>query len=388
MKKILSLLIAGLLLTTSLVACGDDETTEEGGATKETVAQDYFEDINKTGRFEYDVNDEGDYELTGYTPYSVTEVDLVLPSEVNGRDIVGITAGFFKGSTKIKSITFPEGSKYEYIGDAVFSDCDLLTSITLPETITSIGKNIFDGCDNLKTVTLSSKITEIPVHAFANCKSLTAIDLSNVKTINDGAFTNCSALTNVTVSNDLEYATKDAFRGCTSLAYNKDGGVCYLGNAANKYVLLVTPETPANMGIKECVVNANTKVIADRAFLNCSKLEKITLSDSVKVINGTTFENCGKLTYNESENGLYLGTAANPYMVLIKLKMPNVEDFTLNKDTKIITATAFAEAKALEDISYGALAADWDKIIKADAWNHDIDVNVTFSDNTMITIEG
>ena len=210
--------------------------------------------------------------------------------------------------------------------------------------------------------------------------------MANVKTIQSKAFLNCESLVNVIVSNKLEYATYDAFRGCTNIAYNKDGGLCYLGDAANKHVLLVKPES---QNILSCTVNANTKVIADRAFLDCNDLTSITLSDSVKVINGTSFENCEELQYNVKENGCYLGTVANPYMALIKIEMPNIEDFTLNKDTKIITSTAFAEAKKLEDISFGALKADWDKIIKAADWTSGIDanVNVTFSDNSLITIE-
>lgn len=374
MKKILSLLIAGLLLT-SLVACNDKTTTNDAEKNDETVVKDYIEDAAKTGKFEYELNDEGDYEITKYEPTTVAQVDLVLPHEANGRDIVGIADGVFKSSTTIKSVTIP--ATYEYIGDAAFADCDLLTAVILPESITSIGASVFNGCDSLKTITLSSKITEIPEFAFNNCKALTAINLANVKSIQRGAFANCSELVSVIVSNKIEYATKTAFAGCSKLVYNKDGGLCYLGDATNKNVLLVQPES---LTVTNCTVNANTKVVADSAFLNCKDLKTINLSPSIKVINGTAFENCSELKYNVIENGCYLGNEANPCMVLIKLEMPNVEDFTLDAATKIITATAFAEAINLEDIGYDATQAYWNAIIKAAEWNHKLALNITCTD--------
>ena len=143
------------------------------------------------------------------------------------------------------------------------------------------------------------------------------------------------------------------------------------------------------MNITECTVNANTKVIADNAFINCEKLQKVTLSDAVKVINGTAFENCPKLSFNESENGLYLGTEANPYKVLVKLALPSVVEFTLNKDTEIITATAFADSKYLEEISYSASKADWDKIILSSNWNNRLSLNL-FCDGVqfLVSLDG
>ena len=373
MKKILSLLIAGLLLT-SLVACNDKTTTDEKESNDETVVKDYIEDAAKTGKFEYDLID-GNYVITSYQPTTTAEVDLVLPHEINGRDIVGIADGVFQGSTTIKNVTIP--ATYEYIGDAAFADCDLLTTVVIPESVTSIGENIFDGCDSLKTITLSSKITEIPKFAFNKCKSLTAINLANVESIQRGAFQDCSELTSVIVSNKLEYATQTAFAGCSKLVYNKDGGLCYLGDATNKNILLVKPES---LNITNCAVNANTKVVADSAFLNCEALKTISLSPSIEVINGTAFENCPELKYNVIENGCYLGNEANPCMVLIKLEMPNVEDFTLDAAVKIITATAFAEAINLEDIGYDATQAYWNAIIKADEWNHRLALNINCKD--------
>lgn len=374
MKKILSILLAGLLML-SLAACGDEKENESESKENETVAQDYIEDEAKTGKFEYDLNEMGDYEITSYTPASAKQVDLILPSEVNGRDIVGIAANVFQASTTIKSVTIP--ATYQYIGDAAFADCDLITSITLPASMEAIGKNTFDGCDNLQSIALSAKITEIPEYAFNGCKSLTAINLSYVTSIENGAFSNCASLATVVISDKLEYATKMAFYGCDKLIYHKDGGLLYLGTDANKTLFLVGPES---VNIKSCAVSATTKVIADNAFINCDYLTKVTLSDSVKKVKGTAFTVCDTIEYTASENGLYLGTAENPYMILVKLEMPLVEDFSVHKDTKIITNTAFAQADILEDIGFSGTQAEWNAIIKDAEWEHDLDINVTCSD--------
>ena len=384
MKKILAILLAGLL-TLSIVSCGDKkENEEENEKESSNVEQNYIDEATNKGRFEYALNTEGDYEITKYIPYAVTAESITLPKEVNGRDIVGIAENAFKGkaSNAIKSVTVP--NTYKYIGDYAFYDCDSLVTITLPETIESIGVSAFRDCEILTDFTVPASVKVISEYAFMDCKAIKALDLSNVTTICKGAFLNCTALESITISDKIEYATKDAFQGCTALVYNEEAELKYLGNSANKNILLVSP---ASLILTECVVNGNTKVIADAAFNNCKYLTKITLSDSVKVINGTSFENCPEINYNKSENGLYLGTEANPYMVLIEVDITSVKEFKLNKDTKIITNTAFAKSNILEKIGFAGTVAEWNAIIKSADWNGDINVSVICSDETIDIVD-
>lgn len=381
MKKLLAILLAVLLML-CVISCDDQKDNEENNDETTAVDQNYIEETANKGKFEYALNSEGDYEIIKYEPYSVSISDVTLPSEINGRDIVGIAENAFKAENSIKSITVP--STYKYISSYAFYDCDSLTSITLPDTLEEIGKGAFESCDNLSTFKMPAGVKVISEFAFKDCKAITALDLSNATTIQRGAFLNCSALETITVSDKIEYATKEAFYGCDKLAYNKEADLLYLGNDTNKTVLLVSP---TSINITECTVSATTKVIADAAFNNCAYLTNITLSDEVKVINGTSFVGCSELSYNKSENGLYLGSAANPYMVLIELDITTVEDFKLNKDTKIIADTAFAKCTLLEDISFEGTEAEWNAIIKAASWNGDLTVNVTCSDK-VITVLG
>lgn len=381
MKKIFALLLAGLL-TLSMVSCGDKKEDKENDKETNAVEQNYIEETANKGQFEYALNEEGDYEIVKYEPYSVSVADITLPSEVNGRDIVGISANAFKAENSIKSVTVP--ATYKYVSDYAFYDCDSLVSVSLPATLEEIGKGAFESCDVLSVFNMPASVKEISEFAFKDCKAIKSLDLSNVTAIKKGAFLNCSALESITVSDKLEYATKEAFYGCDALVYTEEDELLYLGNEANKTVLLVSPKS---LNVIECAVSATTQVIADAAFNNCEYLSKITLSDAVKVINGTSFVGCSELSYNKSENGLYLGTVANPCMVLIELDITSVEDFKLNKDTKIIAETAFAKCVALEDISFEGTEAEWNAIIKSAAWNGDLTVNVTCSDK-VITVLG
>ena len=386
MKKILAILLAGIL-TLSIVSCGDKKEDDNNGNEKESSAieQNYVEEASKKGKFEYALNSEGDYEIISYEAYSLEASDITLPNEVNGRDVVGIAANAFKtnnSKNSIKSITLP--STYKYIGEYAFYDCDSLVTVNLPDTFEEIGNSAFENCDALASFKMPAGVKVISEYAFKDCKALKSLDLSNVTEIKKGAFLNCSTLESVTVSDKIEYATKEAFYGCDALVYNEEAELKYLGNDANKTVLLVASKS---LNVTECAVSATTKVIADAAFNNCEYLTKITLSDSVKVINGTSFVGCSELKYNKSENGLYLGTEVNPYMVLIEVDISSVEDFKLNKDTKIIAETAFAKCTALEDIGFEGTEAEWNAIIKPADWNGDLTINITCSDK-VITVLG
>ena len=153
MKKILSLLIAGLLLV-SLVACGDSETDTDSKSN--VVEKEYVEDEKQTGRFEYDdVN--GELILTKYEPYNDMElVDLVLPTEAkDGRLISGIKEGAFSGRSYIKSVKIP--SSYEYIGDYAFAGCKALETVTFGAGIKKMDEDMFDTSPALKAIYVPAK---------------------------------------------------------------------------------------------------------------------------------------------------------------------------------------------------------------------------------------
>ncbi|MBO7302575.1 MAG: leucine-rich repeat protein, partial [Clostridia bacterium] len=334
----------------------------------------------------YADNGAGDYEIVKYVPNSVSLTSITLPEKANDRFIVGIAENAFKAENSLKSVVIP--ATYSYIGDYAFYDCDSLETVTIEERkanengerepgMESIGKSAFESCDVLTNFKMPIDVKVVSEFMLKDCKAIGELDLSNIETIEKGAFFGCSALKKVTVSDKITSATKEAFYNCDALVYNVEGNLCYLGNDANKTVLLVKA---ADANIEKFAISNTTKVVSDYAFNDCALLTSITLSDSVKTVKGSAVAECEALKYNESENGLYLGTAENPYMVLIGVKATAVEDFKLNKATKIIVDTAFDGCTILEDISFEGTADEWNAVSKIEKWNGDLTVNVKCSD--------
>jgi hypothetical protein len=119
-----------------------------------------------------------------------------------------------KDNSYIKGIALPEGvtgfSGYEelvvgppnyYIYHYAFTNCQYLTSITLPSSVTTIGAHAFENCTGLTGITLPSSVTIIDTYAFANCTSLASVNFpASLAVIYDTAFGGCTALTSIDMS--------------------------------------------------------------------------------------------------------------------------------------------------------------------------------------------
>ena len=121
--------------------------------------------------------------------------------------------GTFRGSG-LTSIELPEG--LTTIGMGVFAGSGL-TSIDLPEGLTTIKDSAFESCEALQTIQIPAKVTEIGVSAFAG-SGLTSIDLpEGLTTIWGGTFQYCKALKTITIPDKVEELYDSAFLGCSSL---------------------------------------------------------------------------------------------------------------------------------------------------------------------------
>lgn len=84
------------------------------------------------------------------------------------------------------------------IGDYAFDYCRSLTSITIPDSVTEIGDYAFDYCDGLTSITIPDSVTEIGESAFSSCRRLTSITIPySVTGIGHAAFYDCSGLRRV-----------------------------------------------------------------------------------------------------------------------------------------------------------------------------------------------
>ena len=116
----------------------------------------------------------------------------------------------------IRSITL--GNSVKTIGSDAFSSCPSLTSVTIPNSVTSIGGSAFSGCSSLTSITIPNSVTSIENGVFSSCSALTSVTIPNsVTSIGDRAFFNCSGLTSVTIGNSVTSIGSDAFRYCSNI---------------------------------------------------------------------------------------------------------------------------------------------------------------------------
>ena len=149
------------------------------------------------------------------------------------------------------------------IGETAFGACSSLTSIVVPEGITTIEFQMFHSCGNLASVTLPESLTSIGNNTFVNCSSLTSIVIPDgVTSIGDNAFYNCDRLASIFIPDNVVRIGNSAFEGCTSLA------------------AVFTQE------------NSKLEEIGDYAFYDCNQLASINIPKGVTRIGDYAFYDC------------------------------------------------------------------------------------------------
>ncbi len=117
------------------------------------------------------------------------------------------------------SITLPDykGKDYAIYWHAFYRRDDL-TSVTIPDSVTSIGERAFSGCTGLESVKIGNSVETIGAYAFSGCTGLKSVTIpDSVKTIGYSAFYGCKGLESVTIGNSVETIGSYAFDGCTAL---------------------------------------------------------------------------------------------------------------------------------------------------------------------------
>lgn len=104
----------------------------------------------------------------------------------------------YTGSGDLVAPETLNGQKVTALADSCFYDCDVITSVTLPETLTAIGDNAFTDCDGLRGIKLPESVTVIGDDAFYSCGSLEAIYIpGSVRTVGSDAFSHCGQLRHI-----------------------------------------------------------------------------------------------------------------------------------------------------------------------------------------------
>ena len=142
----------------------------------------------------------------------------------------------FEYPSQIKSYTF--GEEVETLSTSCCDGMSELTSIVIPNSVTSIGYRAFTGCSKLASVTIGNSVTSIGDEVFWNCTALTSIEIPNsVTSIGSWVFKGCSALSTVTIGSSITKIGEQAFYNLESLAEVTCKAVVppTLGNECFKY---------------------------------------------------------------------------------------------------------------------------------------------------------
>ena len=133
--------------------------------------------------------------VTNYK-YNGAAADVTIPSRYQGKPVTTIGhAAFFNSA--VTSVTIPDS--VTSISDSAFINCPQLTNISIPNSVTYIGFSAFNSCTSLKSITLPSSLSSISKALFSGCSQLTTIHIPvSVTSIGNCAFDDCPSLMTVT----------------------------------------------------------------------------------------------------------------------------------------------------------------------------------------------
>jgi hypothetical protein len=202
----------------------------------------------------------------------------------NAATLRQLQLGCYSGDLAIPSKL--GGCPVKTIGEAVFACCGNLTSVSIPDTVTSIGNNAFYN-SGLLSVEIPRSVTSIGDGAFEFCRGLASVSIAgNVKSIGTAAFYACDALTDFTITGKVKSIGMSAFRECnglTSLAFADR--VERIGKWAFRFC----------GGLETVALPDNVTSLGDEAFEGCPVLRRVEIGAGVASMGTGVFSDCGVL---------------------------------------------------------------------------------------------
>ena len=220
-----------------------------------------------------------------------------------GSELTEIQNFAFDYDTCLVSITLP--NTVSTVGDGIFSGCRKLQSINIPTSLTYIGWSMFSSCKSLKSFDIPNWVTEIKTYAFHYCEGLEKVSIPNsVRVIGARAFKDCTGLTSITIPNSVDSIAHDAFNQCKGLkSVTIPSSVRTIGNYAfSSCDALETLNIDSNVAadikyytksaLKTLTLGNSVTVIPENAFKDCPALESVTLPNNFSSIGNSAFAGC------------------------------------------------------------------------------------------------
>ena len=211
-KRLISLLVAVCMMITMLPLSAVTAFAADTAAPTGTAIVNGCE-------YDYKINTaDGTATITKFrAPDDHGSYDITIPTAFGRFPVTDIGDYAFSGCHSLTTLSLGENIKT--IGSYAFYDCTQITgSVTIPQSVTSIGNEAFRWCSGIDSLTINNAATSIGEWAFASCFGIKTLSLGEkIKTIGYNAFSDCSGLTNVTIPQSVTSIGPCAFAYCTSL---------------------------------------------------------------------------------------------------------------------------------------------------------------------------
>ena len=378
-KRLISLLVAVCMMITMLPLSA--VTAFAASASSHPTPTSPTDPVANDGTYWYaykeNADDTATITITDFLgPVDPTETPgpyiITVPTELNRRKVTGLGESSFSG---IYSSDHQKDS-------TLLSFCNQIQSVTIPESVTSIGKSAFEDCSKLDSLTIKGVATSmIGASAFAGCTSLTSLSLvGSFQTIGDFAFADCG-MTSLTIDATITSIEKYAFSSSSLTSLSLTGNVQKIGDYAfsscSSLNTVTFPKSPTSIGshafdsctsLNPIEIPGTVTEIGDCAFYNCDGLISATIEEGVQSTGADMFYGCDYLaTVKLPESLTTIADGSFAFCSnLNHVKIPasvtyignsafsnctSLSEITLRDGVKTIGANAFFSCQALTSIT-------------------------------------